>query len=404
MILFTDYLYKGIGGVGQLVVNTILQLNKIGQQAKVYCSRESYEYQRLIQTKATFIHIDSDAVSLKELPNYVDKEDVLYITHINNTPLLEKLKPLNNRMFFYSVHPDTFFCYPTKMNILCNQKRAALELVEFLQRKDALFLMDGPNVDGIVRRGGQLQYSDCRYIPVPVFSYIDNKRFQKPKSDVFNITYVGRGNSDWKIYPVIKVLQDLNQIRKRSIQLTIITDKNERFQELIKEHVPDNEIKITYINNMFGEELEQYLFNNSCLHISMGTSALEGGKLGIPTILIDCSQKLFPPDYLYHWIYQSTNFGLGDDITDKEEFSGYTISAIIENIEDPLQYKNVSVDCYNYVINNHSMDRYIKSIICASLDTRLTVKDYCGTRFSRNMRVVKPIIEILAKVKRIGRM
>ena len=72
MIVFVDYLYKGIGGVGQLVVNTVLELNRLDLKAKVYASSSSYEYQRLKEERANCVLIDSDVVSLKQLNNYIE--------------------------------------------------------------------------------------------------------------------------------------------------------------------------------------------------------------------------------------------------------------------------------------------------------------------------------------------
>ena len=43
----------------------------------------------------------------------------------------------------------------------------------------------------------------------------------------------------------------------------------------------------------------------------MGTSAIEGARLGIPTILLDYSYKSINGFYKYEFIYEKEGFSLG---------------------------------------------------------------------------------------------
>ena len=269
MITFIDYQYKGIGGVGQIVVNTTLELNKQGEQSKIYCSTESYEYKSLIEYGAHFEHIDSDKISLEKLANYLQPDDVLLVTNINNSSLFEKIKYLSNKMIFYSVHPDTFFCYIPQLEYLCNQQKAAMQLIYVLSINDSIYFMDWPNVKAVYDRGVP-PLKVIEYLPVPVLSYTGRFR-SAPIKGKFNITYIGRGNDIWKVYPIIKILEDLNSF-SQTVFLTIITDNNTLFQQMIKDLIPNNKVRVDYINGLYGENLEKFLLENSTLHISMGTS------------------------------------------------------------------------------------------------------------------------------------
>lgn len=396
MIVFVDYLYKEIGGVGQLVVNTVLALNQRNEIAKIYCSGDSYEYKQLKSLGASFTFINSDEVSLKQLPDFLDNTDVILLTHINNTPLLEQLKNKGIRILFYSVHPDTFFVYNRYMKVFA-QKSAALQLVSLLLSKKALVFMDTPNVEGVNRRGGKLCTKEMEYLPIPIHSTKKISRIMHQPNGI-SITYIGRGNADWKVYPIVRVVKDLQKIAK-DITLTIITDKTELFEAMIKKAVPENHLNITYKTGLSGESLSNYLAENSDLHISMGTSALEGARLGVPTILIDYSYNQFPDNYLYRWLFECKGFCLAEDITNVSSFEGYTIDEIINSISDSSKYMELSLACYDYVQKNHSADNYIIKLIDYCENTHMTVNDYCRTRFSFNMKWVNSVVVKLSNYK-----
>ena len=400
MITFVDYLYKGIGGVGQIVVNTTLELNRRSERAKLYCSSESYEYQRLKESKADFEFIDSDIVSIKELGALLASNDVIVLTSINDSPLLENIKYKNNKIVFYSVHPDTFFCYEPKMKYFCNQRKAALQLVETLSYHNGLYFMDWPNVKGVYDRGGK-PLNVIKYLPVPVMSYTNKHRNRRPLGST-NITYLGRGNEKWKVFPVVKILEDLNNI-DNEVTLTIITDDNSLFQKMISEYIPYNVVEVEFINNLYGENLEYYLLKHSTLHISMGTSALEGAKLGIPTILIDCSEQKFPGGYLYRWLYECKDYCLAGIILNGilPYSIGRSLHSAISSISSDDGYRKESEACRSYLEENHSIQSFVDNLESACEQTKMTSKEYCKTRFSKNMYYIKPIIIYLAKVKHI---
>lgn len=399
MITFIDYQYKGVGGVGQLVVNSTLELNRRGKRSKLYCSSESYEYRRLMECHATFDFIDSDVVTIGRLHKFISSNDVIVLTNIFDTPLLEKIKYLNNRMVFYSVHPDTFFCYPHQMDSVCNQKDAALGLVKCLEEHDSLYFMDWPNVKAIFDKG-KIEIGYLHYLPIPVMTYSKGYKVGRYIDGSLNITYLGRGNDIWKIYPIIKVLEDLNSLRIKA-KVTILTDDDSQYRKMIGTLVNNNTIKVDYILNLFGEELEQYLLQHSDLHIAMGTSALEGAKLGIPTILIDYSKKKFPDDYAYRWIYECVDFCLGGEIIDgvSPYKVGRPLIEMIKSISGENGYMREAEACRSYLEKNHSIQSFVDRLETACQNTKMTTRNYCKTRFSKNMYYILPVIIFVARIK-----
>lgn len=379
MITFVDYQYKGIGGVGQLVVNVVQELNRKGYSAKVYASSDSYEYQRLVHEEANCILIDSEKVGLDEFISFLDKEDVIFVTNLSNNILFNKIKKNNNRLLFYVVHPDTFFSY-RKIFALFRFNQRSLELINALHQKKALYIMDRPNLEAIERKGLHLT-EPVRYLPVPIRAELENRRDDGHVPSCHNITYIGRGNADWKIYPVIKVLQDLNKL-KGDYKFTIFTEVDTRFRELIAKYVPNNVVKMEYVINIYGEDLDKYLKEKSWLHISMGTSALEGAKLRIPTILIDYSKSLFPENYVYKWLYEAEGYSLADELLPDTKINGTPLNEMIEELNIQLNYKKIANKCFDYVLENHSLSRFVDKILNFCEVTEMTMQDYCNSSLS----------------------
>ena len=76
--------------------------------------------------------------------------------------------------------------------------------------------------------------------------------------------------------------------------------------------------KIEYKGTLAGKKLSNYLISNIDLLMSMGTSALVGAKLGIPTVLLDASYIKIPNDYKYKWLFESDGATLGSFIESQD--------------------------------------------------------------------------------------
>ena len=261
--------------------------------------------------------------------------------------------------------------------------------------------MDGPNIQAIYERGCP-QFKEITYLPVPVINYSGRSRNTKPSGD-FCITYLGRGNDNWKIYPLIKVLEDLNKSQIRT-NLSIITDKTNLFADMIEKYIPYNKVNIEFVTNLYGETLENYMLNYSTLHIAMGTSALEGAKLGIPTILIDYSKQKFPDSYKYRWLYQCEDYCLAGEIKDGvlPYNNGVSLEEVLQTISSDERYIKESGYCKSYIENNHSIHFFVNQLEKSCERSRMTTQKYCDTTFSQNMYKFQksPIKKIASAIKR----
>jgi len=136
---------------------------------------------------------------------------------------------------------------------------------------------------------------------------------------------------------------------------------------------------LKYFENLSLHELEE-LLKNSHLNIGMGTSALDGAKMGIPTILIDASYNDFSSDYKYRWIFQTNELVLGEMINPKTiEFQGnYSFSEIIKLLQN--EYEILSDKCYNYVLDYYDIEKIVQKIISYYAKADLSVSN-CNKQF-----------------------
>jgi glycosyltransferase involved in cell wall biosynthesis len=403
MITFVDYQYKGIGGVSLIVLNTAIELNRRNERCKIYCASDSWAYSQLIKLNVDCELLDSNAIHIDKLSDYLSPEDVIVITHVYISPLLNAIKKLSNRVVFYSVHPETFFCYPIHLDYIANlQKRNILPLVKLLLKHNSLKFMDYPNVESLETRVN-LKVDNLDYLPVPVSDVEKSIRGYKV-DDKVTVTYLGRGNEDWKIYPVVRILKDLNSLGNSNIMLTVITDTNSMFEDFIARLVSDNKIKVNYINGLSGTELENYLKQNSDIHFAMGTSVLEAAKLGIPSINIDGSKKEMPDSYRYKWNFQMKDFSLGSMVTDVDVFNGMTIEEVWSIFNDMAKYDDISSKCLEYTRKNHSIEAFVDILKEACDKTTLTTDMYCSTSFSKIMLYVTPkLLKFYRFKSRVGK-
>lgn len=369
-MIFLHSGYKNIGGVENLILNLISNRPIYNfKNIKVVGSKDSYLYHQIAQNNLLCDFYD---ISEKSFLAEIEKDDiVVFFYYVDNFSVLKKVQ---SKAIIWNVLSDSIINWNrfdfeqkiTKNKVLANY--FTKKLIEYTVKNNSFFSMDQDSNEKIYNFIGKK--IDIPYLPIPI-NHSDNLFLNKkitiqPKT--INITYVGRGETMWKIYPIKKVVDDLS-ILKIDFVLHIFTDDSSNYKNLLSEF----ENKITYYYNFFGNRLSEKLLEVSDLHFGMGTSALEGGVIGIPTVLIDPSLSPVPAQYKYTWLYERKNYSLGKFITNEKSFPGHTIKEILQIFND----SNTVIDCsnltYNYVIRNHSHE-HLSSLI-KNINSSASLKD-----------------------------
>lgn len=365
------------GGVQSLIIRAVRILNENGEKAKVLTGSDSFIRKELDKIGSDYIFINADTVKPKHLNLYIDRDDVCVFMDFSSQyiPVLRKINP---KVFFYVVMGQTFIGRGIE---LAASKDKMIRFITFLNQKRSLYFVD---YDNYICPCNYYKFDlkPVNYIPVPVDTFSRNLYSHTEKCRC--ITYIGRGGEIWKIYPVKKILEDLSAAHFKG-EFHIITDRTEYFEEILSQSRIAPDITVKYCRGLTGKALDEYLLAFSDMHVAMGTSALEGAKLGIPTLLVDSSFQEFPVDYTYRWLYYKNSFfSLGRWLEKEGVLEGFPLTTILSEINDLNKRRLISQECFKYVNQRHSMMFYYNNLKNVENVCQLRIDDLFQIPFFRN--------------------
>jgi hypothetical protein len=317
--------------------------------------------------------INNDKNSINSNKHLVSSNDIIITTHYYS--IFRIFKKNNPKIIFYCVNINSlsranFYFKKLKLKGL-NKK-----LVKYTADRNGLLFIDKYAWEEN-ERILETSIASPAFLPIPVDVPCDNlwRQNGKPRSEL-SFSYVGRA-ANWKIYPIRKVLKDISvlppDINGQKINFHIVTDNAEEFMKRIGD-IDKRSVNVFFQENLSQTELSTFLLENSCLHFAMGTSALDGAKLGIPTVLLDFSFDEFPDNYRYNFLYSTEGNSVGTWIKNKTSFHGYTIRELLEFVKNKEKSDELSDLTYSYVKNNHQVSVVTDALIDYSEKCQMDVK------------------------------
>jgi len=391
MICFYSY-GNAPGGVQSIQINLIECFSQQGVKCKLFDSRDGWVRQTLLRMNVNFeCHTIEKYHDKKDYSSLVSEDDffIMFNGHFFECLLLfgnAKCKVLFWEVYYPWI--EKFISIRTiPFRILA--KKIEIQILSILIKKNGMVFIDQMGIDAVSKRLN-VSIKDS-FLPIPVKVSPVNRYLlldTKP-NESFNISYVCRA-VDWKLYPIIKFIKDIQGVSiNRNIKFHIVTDDILKLNVFFKKNGVFED-RILFFKNLNEIELEDLILK-SHLHIGMGTSALDGAKLGIPSILIDASNNEFPSNYLYRWIYETKYFDLGRFVQIKnfKNRNSHNLDSIFNQL---LSNNNeVSEKCYNYVLNNYNVKNITESIINKESTTSLNMyifKDMFIIKYYRFLRFI----------------
>ena len=132
--------------------------------------------------------------------------------------------------------------------------------------------------------------------------------------DTINIGWLGR-LATFKIYSLINILENANLYSEKfnkKIKVHIIGTGPK--ENIVRNFSISPNVELVFSGTIINNELDQYLLNNVDILFAMGTSALEGAKLHVPSVLVDFNYERIDLDYKFNWLFETEKYGLGQDI------------------------------------------------------------------------------------------
>lgn len=175
---------------------------------------------------------------------------------------------------------------------------------------------------------------------------------KKETNEVLSCGWVGR-LCDFKIHILNYTLNKMATFalqQKKEIVFHIIGTGE--LEHLLGSY--DNEyFKQIKVGGLKKTELDRYLAENVDLAFSMGVSAIESEKLGIPTVLLDVSYEPVREGYKFRWLHHVDNYDIGHMMLDSDfEPGNDTLDRIIN--EFLVNHDELSKLAYEYYYNNYS--------------------------------------------------
>lgn len=375
------------GGAQTITVLLFEELSNRGIACKLYDIRGGSVYNELIDrnVKFDFVDIENRLDCSKSLTN----EDLLIVFDCNLWGNIYKFRNSNCKILLWEIY------YPwverfVNLRLLPSKKLINLfekPILDEIYKHKAFFFIDYMGKDIFEKRVNKRINWDCNLpIPIKIESKIINKELS---NDRLIISYVGR-SVNWKIHPFIKFYNDFVDIKTEgNIIFNIVCDNTIIFKNHISQNCKtSNNIRINYFENLSLIDLND-LLSKSDLHFAMGTAALDGAKLGIPTILIDACSENFPEIYKYRWIYQTDNLNLGKVVTNQTKlFDGnMSMSNLIEDLRN--NYSLISEKCFNYVSDNYDRIAIANTIIEYEKRATLRMTDIENKMLSKYITFLK---------------
>lgn len=370
------------GGVQVLILNICEALNKLQIKPKIISFKTGYVYVTARKKNLNFLFVDSDNPNFID---HVDEDDILVVFSGYFFRDLSVFKKKNIKFFYWSVFPDhlvTKFSFYKKLSKFLFFKIDLLSgilikyFVKKLESDNALYFMDESHYSVIKLYGIKIEHIEKNLLPIPIKISERNENIRKEvinKKNI-NIGYIGRAEI-WKIFPFLKLFQDFNtaNFEEFNIRFYVITNNKDLFHEIFNSHSQkfNENVEINYITGLENKTLERYLIKNIDILFAMGTSLLEGAKLGIPTVIVDPSPVMLPDDYNYRWLYEESGYTLGYPISLLKLKKGHKIKRIISMVYNKNNgYFVEGLKCYNYVKKNHDINKIIVKFINAVYNTQ----------------------------------
>jgi hypothetical protein len=184
-------------------------------------------------------------------------------------------------------------------------------MVLAMHARRAIAFMDGETLDATSARL-EVTIPDPLFLPVPTPVPDDNRCAGRMRSGPFVMAWLGR-LSDFKIHILLRTLAQASEYAasiRQPIVFHVIGDGPEA-RRIVPDRYEHEWFTVVLTGVLVAETLDDYLVSHVDVLAAMGTSALEGAKLGLPTILLDVSYGPVPAAYRFRWLHESDRCTLG---------------------------------------------------------------------------------------------
>ena len=387
--------YKGVGGVSLVfswVSQAIARMNLA--EVSIVDYRDGFMAKNQDKTLTTLIEYDDN--SEVNLPG----DAIVVFQSMTPWSIYPSLRfQPTTRIFFWNCHP--FNLVPTlpgvraKMQanmwfgklilntVLRGYRNKMRRLVKQMSAKKALVFMDSTNLKA-TEKYLDLFLSEVPLVAIPArpATLIRSKDVVKISENGMRAAWIGRV-VDFKFFILKHTLEQLDAIAPNfdfPISMTLV-GTGDYVDQLTKIVDQLQHIDVRLIDFIDPADMDRFLTEEIDVLFAMGTSALEGAKRKIPTILLDIFYQDVPHGYPFRWLYERKGLTIGD-ILEEHEYLDNDLS-LSERLSDILvNYEVVADKCFEHFQEKHALDEVSKKLLHRLDEAEFTYRDLSEGKFS----------------------
>lgn len=379
--------YRGVGGVSVLFLRLAEHLKR---RHRVYVADYSDGYMaRHVPGGVNLIPIDKG-------PLFPRNGVFVFQSFLPwRFPFLADVDP-GARVFFWNLHPKNFnpelfnaahdraamACIARLLNPLAAARRSKTRsILSYLLGKDALVFMDRENVRSTAALTG-LEIREPRFLPVVLPRVEPAGRVNHPvPSKPLRCAWVGRiADFKWQILEHLIVRLREASTSVGAIRFSVIGggEFKERVQ-LFAGGKATGTFSVEFLPDFSPEGLAAHLRSNVDILFAMGTSALEGARLGVPVFLLDYSYKPIAGSYRFRHLFEREDNCLAEEIAARHL---ETTSSLERSIAAILaDYPGYSERCRQYCEEHFGLEAVAPAFLKYCRGTQATFGEMAALGF-----------------------
>ena len=296
----------------------------------------------------------------------------------------------NTRIMFWNLYPDNLTpnlfpfaivrkyypnIYRNILSIFWNKKLKLMkEFVKNAIQLNSLLFMDSSNLN-TTNFFLSTDIKNVSFLPIACSNGVKRKEVLNKDFTELNFSWIGR-ICDFKInilnYLILKLSEAAKKL-KLKVNLHVIGD-GPLMHKLNSNNYLHKFFNVILLGALDMSKMNLYLNSKIDINASMGTSVLESAKFGIPSIVLDISNKPINFKYKFRWLHDTKDYDLAHLIKKSDDMSKcYELTDIISKFI--VNSKILSEKSFNYYAKNHSLDAVSEKLKKQIEKSKLTFTD-----------------------------
>jgi glycosyltransferase involved in cell wall biosynthesis len=370
--------FRGVGGVSTLFLRLAREMSGTYD---VYIADYSDGYMsKNIPKNVTLIPVDDN-------PKFPPDATIIFQAFLPwRFPFINEIGQ-NTKILFWGLHPKNFdpriinsmnknrvyALVANAVNLLAvSRKKKLAKFVRYLHSQNALLFQDRESIRSI-KSMLSVDLQDVTFTPVPMPG-VPLRKSELTQS-VTTFAWIGR-ICDFKYTILIHVISRLALTSKLMGPIELLIVGEGEYLEQVKNvafKLESDVYKITFLGIINENEIPYFLVDRVDFLFAMGTSAIEGARVGVPVLLTDYSYCAVKGTYKFNFFHVNSEFCLGEEISSKHFEATSSLETTIERARS--DYAAESKRSFQYWEENFSLDMVLRKFECQLDETRATMQE-----------------------------